>query len=474
MTHDSAVRTIVALVPEIEKKGAEAVLLDHAERENIPPAQLEKLAQVFNTLRSLDHIDKQANNEDRGTSVNLVDVPVLVATYIVNNKQVKAAAPLAASTSSHNAATIDLMSAVRFDPVQVKAASAPAAPVARKLSRAEMQDAALDLAVDARAAMEKIARELLAALPQWSDGRLDMSAAIADAHPHCDARSLQQSVEWLKSASVKPLAGAVVPETLVKRAFAITGHAGRLLTEFNCEFTTCRVMRKMAAEVATEEPEIDEADLAEFMRANGIDPEVETPADDAPAPPTPSFVSSDDVGGDDGGDSGGKDGGGTGKPAPAANDGRISKVLSAMGAPIRGAGKVVSDAAGIAQSKIDSVISKERTNKDQMRSDVDVEDVRRAIGIRRMIGTDPVLRESDPREVLEIYNAISRTNPEIIGNMPALRLLLREAVSYEGLTLDSQKQLTDIRQNTSKSEAQEADNLKRRYSVGEIGRPKTK
>jgi hypothetical protein len=83
-----------------------------------------------------------------------------------------------------------------------------------------------------------------------------------------------------------------------------------------------------------------------------------------------------------------------------------------------------------------------------------------------MIGTDPVLRESDPREVLEIYNAIARTNPEIVTNMPALRLLLREAVSYEGLTLDSQKQLTDIRQNSSKAESQESDNLKRRYSIG--------
>jgi len=152
----------------------------------------------------------------------------------------------------------------------------------------------------------------------------------------------------------------------------------------------------------------------------------------------------------------------------------MSKVLNAIGAPVRAAGKTVSDATSYAQNKLDRIVSKDRTNKDQMRSDMDVEDVRRAIGLRRMIGTDPVLRESDPRDVLEIYNAISRTNPEIVHNMPALRLLLREAVSYEGLTLDSQKQLTDIRANASKSENQEADNLKRRYTTSGVSDVKAK
>ena len=486
MTHDSAVRTIVDLVPQIDKKGADAVLLEHAERENLPPAQLEKLAQVFNTLRTLDHIDKQASAEGRGSAVNLVDVPVLVASYVLRTNQEKSAAPLSSTVSSHNPSTVDLMSAVRFDAPQIKAASAAVEPTTRKLTNTEICDAALDLAIDARNAMEKVATALLNSLPELPDGSRDISAAIADARPHCSAEALQQSVAWLKSASAAPLVGAELDLPLVKRAFAVTGNSGKLLVEFNSEHATCQLMRKLASSVdkysdkktgsePARTPEEIEEELNKFYEQHGLDPYDSTePSEFAEPTPRPTFVTDSDTGDVESGKAGvGGAAVAAAEPKATAN---LSKVLNAIGAPIREAGNLVTGAANLAQAKVDAIASKERTNKDQQRSDLDVEDVRRAIGIRRMIGTDPVLRESDPREVLEIYNAISRTNPEIVGNMPALRLLLREAVSYEGLTLDSQKQLTDIRQNTSKSEMQEADNLKRRYASGgvDMGRGKTK
>ena len=78
MTHDAAVRAVVNLVPDIEKRGADVVLRDYAVAEDLPPAQLEKLAHVFNTLRTVDHI---AQASDRGSSVDLVDVPSLVIGY---------------------------------------------------------------------------------------------------------------------------------------------------------------------------------------------------------------------------------------------------------------------------------------------------------------------------------------------------------------------------------------------------------
>ena len=472
MTHDSAVRTIVALVPEIEKKGANAVLLDHAERENLPPAQLEKLAQVFNTLRTLDHIDKQANTDARGKSVDIVDVPVLVASYVLRTNQEKAAAPLSASLSSHNPSTVDLMSAVRFDTPQIKAASAPVEPAKRRVSSDELQNAALELAIDARIAMEKVAGDLLRSLPSLSDGSLDIAAAIADARPHCNADALQQSVEWLKSASTAPLVGSSMDSPMTKRAFAITGNSGKLLVEFNYEFSACQLMRKLAATAdkgigtagPARTPEEIEEEVRRFMISHGMDPD-DTSTE--PTTPRPSFVTSSDADSEERAEGPSTPASTSAVAAPGGSN--VAKVLRAIGAPIRGAGKIVTEAADSAKKQIERITNQDRTNKDQMNSDMDVEDVRRAIGVRRMIGTDAVLRESDPREVLEIYNAIARTNPEIVGNMPALRLLLREAVSYEGLTLDSQKQLTDIRQNSSKAESQEADNIKRRYTSGGLG-----
>jgi hypothetical protein len=487
MTHDTAVRTIVSLVPEIEKKSAETVLLDYAEAENLPPAQLEKLAQVFNTLRTVDHIDKSASADDRGKSVDLVNVPVLVAGYIIRTKQEKSAASLKSSTSSHDVSRIDLMSAVRFDaPTISKAAAAPQAEV-RRYSSEEVENIFLDLKVDARLSMEKLAGELLGKLPRLADGRLDMQAACSDARAHCNTDMLRQSLDWLKSASVAPLTGIAMDAPLVKRAFAITGECGKLLTNFNEEFVTYKLMSKLANSVepkkemtedeinqlveSMEDPDEAAAALEDYIRGQGGDPADYDPGE-APEVEIPAYVknneSSESTPRTDATTT--KD---TTATTPAAK-GRMSKVLNAIGAPVRGVGKTVSEAASYAQNQVDRIVSKDRTNKDQMRADMDVEDVRRAIGLRRMIGTDPVLRESDPRDVLEIYNAIARTNPEIVHNMPALRLLLREAVSYEGLTLDSQKQLTDIRANASKSENQEADNLKRRYTTSGVSDVKAK
>lgn len=463
MTHDSAVRTIVSLVPEIEKKGAEAVLLDYAEGDNMPPAQLEKLAQVFNTLRTLDHIDKQASAE-RGKAVSLIDVPQLVLDYVSRTKQEKSAAPIASRVSTHNPSTIDLMSAVRFDAPQIKAASAPEAPTKRRLTKKEAEALAIEMEIDARFAMEKIATELLTKLPRMADGSIDISSALSDARPHCNDEVLKKAVDWLKSASAAPLIGVKMDTPITKRAFAMNGECGKLLVEFNYEFASRELMKKLAAQVdqnippQQDTPEALNRDLENLLLEMNIDPGDEEPAK------RPSFVK-------DQGEESVNNNQGEGKPratttTPTTSNSGVSKVLKAIGAPIRATGDAITQTENVAKSQIDRVVGRERFNNDQLRSDVDVEDIRRAIGIRRMIGTDPVLRESDPREVLEIYNAIARTNPEIVTNMPALRLLLREAVSYEGLTLDSQKQLTDIRQNSTKSEAQEAENLKRRYTIG--------
>jgi hypothetical protein len=156
----------------------------------------------------------------------------------------------------------------------------------------------------------------------------------------------------------------------------------------------------------------------------------------------------------------------TGAPAAKASGGTAGKIWGAATAPVRAVGDVAITASSKAHDLLNSITTKERTNKAQRNTDLSVEDVRRAINVRRMIATDDVLREADPREVLEIYNSVSRLNPEIAHNMPAVKLLLREAVSYEGLTLDAQKQLTDIRKGTGESEAKEFDNDKRRYTAG--------
>ena len=492
MTHDAAVRTVVKLVPEIEKRGAESVLRDHAAKEDLPPAQLEKLAQVFNTLRTVSHIDKAS---DRGSSVDLIDVPSLVVGYALDmGHEKKALAP--SSHQSHAPSQVDLMAAMRAEiagPKPVRERVKEAAAPAKKIAAADVRDAALELMADARLDMAKLAGVILNGVP-FSDGYYDISGIERDAVHVLGTDLVKRSCDWLdKSVKIsrKQSIRHDYDAPLTKQAFAVGSPLSASLVKLAEAFSTYQLMEKLAAtnhmggaevaqplnaeQVAAEAGQLTPEELAEVMdrlKGQGIDiePEVaEEPVEDTPrgesSRPAPS------VGGSGGGGSvdapkstpAGKS---TGASAAKTSGGAAGKIWGAATAPVRAVGDVAITASNKAHDLLNSITTKERTNKAQRNTDLSVEDVRRAINIRRMIATDDVLREADPREVLEIYNSVSRLNPEIAHNMPAVKLLLREAVSYEGLTLDAQKQLTDIRKGTGESEAKEYDNDKRRYTAG--------
>ena len=514
MTHDSAVRTIVSLVPKIEKSGSAAdVLSNYAREEDLPPAQLEKLAQVYNTLRTVSHIEKAA---DRGSSVELLDVPTLVVGYALGmDREKQALAPV--RESSHDVNNVDLMAALRNDiagprvPKHIeKAASTPM----RTITRAQLLDEVIDLEVDARLEMSKFAQQVFALSPRDSDGAIDISGAERDAVSVCGKAMTKQASDWLDQMATAGRFSLVHHDfdaTLAKRAFAnVAGPSGDAMVSLANSVHLRNVMIKLATDTpgpddigggtataapaaatnpsqaesdlraaVTADPSLlDDPDFVQILTDGGIDVEDLRP----PAAATPGATDAMSAIRGQGG------GGGTIPPAdnPPKTDkekdtdkgkGSDSKPSGGLGigdlwgaakAPISAAAGGIRDAAAQADSLLTDITSKERTNKAQQRTDLSVEDVRRAINIRRMIGTDPVLREADPRAVLEIYNSIARLNPDIAGNPGSMKLLLREAVSYEGLTLDSQKQLTDIRKGTSDAEAKEFDNNKRRYTAGGV------
>lgn len=483
MTHDSAVRTITSLLPEIEKKGAETVLRDYAVQEDLPPAQLEKLAQVFNTMRTVAHIEKAA---DRGSSVPLIDVPMLVVDYAVNDASEKAAAaPAKRVSASHSAAGVDLMSALRRemqDPKpSVKAAAAPAETVKVIVKAGEFFDTAYEVQADARLQMSKLASQIFNEAPKDSEGRVDLSSFVGDAVHTRSLDIVKKAFDYLSRSTRLEVMPVEIKAPIVKRAFHAGTKAAELMEAYVDEFTTYDVMSKLA----TAPPVDDYTDLTEeeqqelIARAmgrdaanpaerQGSDPATTQPGDAAfqngATPQHRQRAEGEEESGGKGKSSGG------GKDKKEAEGLSVRQILSgaagAAMAPVTSAAGAVNSAAAKASDLLHNITTKERTNKAQMRTDLNVDDIRRAIHIRRMIGTDPVLREADPREVLDIYNAISRTNPDIASNMAALKLLLREAVSYEGLTLDAQKQLADVRKSTSEAEGKEADNIKRRYSVG--------
>lgn len=495
MTHDSAVRIVVGLVPEIEKKGAEAVLTDYAKKEDLPPAQLEKLAQVLNTLMTVSHIEKAA---DRGSSTHLVDVPVLVTSYAIGHEPTKSARAAVSHDITHDVGTVDLLTAMRQavagpKPVRevVKAAAAPTPTLSHK----ELRDIALDLEAEAMLNMEKLASKLLRSTRR-EHGVIDLSLAEEEACHTLDSQWVKRACDWLQAAAGRNQVSRYDhSRQLTKRAFVAGVRGSADMIEFVRAFVTRDLMAKAAMVAGDDEVQpgaIDVNDLAALMQEKARAAAEEKAKADAAA--EEQTVGTEEG---DGEEAGGGDGtepvtprgttttprgprGGSEERGGSKSNGKTvteesvdpGAVLRSIGeaamVPVQVTANAINNTAVAADRILSNITSKERFNKDQKYTDVSVEDIRRSINLSRMIGTDPVLREADPRQVLEVYNAIARTNPELANNMPAIKLLLREAVSYEGLTLDAQKQLADIRKSTVESESKEQENDKRRYSTGSI------
>lgn len=85
-----------------------------------------------------------------------------------------------------------------------------------------------------------------------------------------------------------------------------------------------------------------------------------------------------------------------------------------------------------------------RMNTRQRSVDVGADDVSRVADLQRLIMSDPIIGEADPDMVVDLYNTISRANPEIARDKNLLRFALREAIQYEAVPLHTYKDLMSI------------------------------
>ena len=498
MTHDSAVRIVVKLVPEIEKRGAAEVLTDHAYREDLPPAQLEKLAQVYNTLRTVSHIDN-AEQSERGATVPLLDVPDLVIKYATGSDRTKAAAgPL--SFSTHDPRVVDLNRAlkVELNPELQKAAGSVTAPLGKAddaydtyVSRELASAALLDLEIDLQTEMSKLAGELFAAAPRDEERHFvrDISEFEEEATRYQPVDAVKAAADYLEKFAAPHRVKLIrfdYDRPLVKYAYEIRNVLAEKMAELARVVGTYEFVKQATT--------LSDEDMAKLLEQSGQSPDADLGGTYIPGTPAPGVDDTDEEdtqaeldraaqagltagtqqkrqdrddeedkggkGGKGGGDSDGKGG----KGGKGGNAGDVAASIAA--APFRAAGEAIQGAAQKADSTLNAIVSKTRDNKAQRSADISVEEIKRGMNVRRLIGTDSVLKEADPKAVLEIYNAIAARNPDIAGDMASLRLILREAVSYEGLTLDSQKLMTEMRRNSAQGQKESDEIDRQRYAVG--------
>lgn len=513
MTHEKAVRTIALLAPQLNAGSPEDVLIKYASDNDLAVAQLHKLSQVYNTHAQLSKMASAGDEGDRGDSCYQINHADLLARYVEGEPEKSAA--IRWIEESDDVSTLNLndeLMALAFPKeasAQVVPAAAQPVPVVTledmvKVATAEelvkvaaevknaFWEARTDFQMEAEALLKEARSEAHGS--RFLNLAADEEDAMHAAHP---------TLVKLAMAKVEELAGHMKPMkvverfdgTLTKRAFAHTSPMASRIVRLANHMAEMVTMTKFAAnytidqgppETAEAETEAPAAETGAGM-FDGIDPSTLNPEDPVDAEilaamaaqkssgpaagagtvPRPSPSAAPAAGG--GGAAGGKGGGASGgAPSTGKATEKSSWLANLIGSLTGGVDAAASGVAGAAESAdktLQRVTGKERTNKPQRATDLSVQDIRRSIQVRRLIATDPVLRDADPQMVLRLYNSIANANPAAAQDMEAVRLALREATSYEGVTPDTLKTMGDIRKTQGQSEAQEHENTKRRYSI---------
>lgn len=503
MQHQEAITVIRRLSPQLTKEAAESVLLRYAEDEDLAPAQLEKLAQAYNMTRQLSHIEA---SEDRGSTCHQIDTKDLVQKY-VSDVSKAASAPVIKQAATHHAADVDLMRELRreIDPPLTKAAdcgcemrdgistmtaAAPAPDPEADVcyTTAQLKEAAWEAKVD----LYMIADDILK-MAKCEGRTLQLAQAELDASRCVNQIAVSDSLDWLsKYAAAQKISREISRhEGPVKAAaFNLTTPLSEKVTALAEAFTLTSIFHKVAADAGVKMSDMPQSGRLVDPNMAALDtvmarldqPEYDPEGKLEETEQKPFEVPVEDVTArtesepSAAGSGGGKGGGTAGKAKPAVSSDKGTQAGSGKGnwlaAIISGATKPVGAVAGAvdtaakgAVGAVRDVTGKERVNKNQVRLDGDVADIRRSILIRRLAASDPVLKDMPIKDVLDTYNAIAESNPEAASNPRRVLLAMREAASYEGITLDSQKLLGDVRGAAAKTDAAEADNTKRRYTT---------
>jgi len=72
--------------------------------------------------------------------------------------------------------------------------------------------------------------------------------------------------------------------------------------------------------------------------------------------------------------------------------------------------------------------------------------------LARLLLNDPILSKANPRSVISLYNTIRKANPAVAADPNLLSITLREAVAQDGLALHEYKQLLDSTANNKPSD----------------------
>jgi hypothetical protein len=432
------------LVPEIKRtRDPEATMLKFATDRNLSPAQLEKLAQVYNTAKTINFLEKSANRGDR---FHVVDASALVAKYA-------SAAPADAGVKSDvnewcfkEAST----SLAKFPEPSVKAASeaeehSVVVDSSRRVVRSHLAEQELfqrnkaahdEMLYNARAdAAEKLA-SVVENLRK--DYLTDFSAVERDAlfaNPSCKEACDLVAERLKRHGAVKRASDAGG-----RRLLPQTGHHCGIV-ELQGLLEVSKEASRMHAEfmkTATVGTAAGTGTSAGLGNQNPQKPRSSNPKPDKPGKP-----------------SGGSGGGGKDDEDPLG----LVQLIRDARAP-----NLSPDPAGLVGNMLSDVLSG-RKNRAQEKVDSAADDDRASAVISTLMFSDPIISQAEPEEVISLANSIRNYAPELATDVNAMRAELREKLQMGSIPGMAVKEYSGIQKTIDDDSKVRGEAKRDRYSI---------
>ena len=490
------------LLPEIKRTGdPEGTLLKFAASENLAPAQLEKMAQLFNTAKTLTYMGKAAS---RGGSFTIINTEELLGKYTDTDDLRKAAS----GPHSWEDKRCDRSKAASGDGL----AAWIDQPEDDAVSESHFPDMEL---MEMRAGLRKAAAAMptpevvFSAAEQFaikcaSDRNLDTLKQVR-------ADSMADAVEGFQKVADALRMGEIPFEEVEEDALGILGQeAAGYIGQLSDYLGHAHVKHARLQGASRRRVAIDRYDMMPMLKSafDALDmvaaaDELIKGATQAPvAPPETSAEPEDEPvdwerpaqtdidtglrrlginpapasGGDQGGPRSDEDTsrrtahkvkGGTGKepgegakaePNPMADE--LNKGWDSF---IEGGNKTRPVTGTMDKVKELLGVMAPGRNKKQENVDRSVDDEQFVTGLQRLLVTDPILAEADPARVTDLANSIRQINPDVAGDVNQLRHVLREAIQYDALPQHTAKDLTGMRKDRAQAEVHERSNARDEY-----------
>ncbi len=497
MEHLTAIKVIEALATDINlSQDPKGVLTKYATAKNLTPAELERLGQVYNSAKTLSHLEKSAN---RGSTYSLLDIEDLVNGFTKHEDKVvveKSASVIVRGGKIPNLFEVETLT---------KEASSDKSEFLEGLSRKlkeqdimekkaflyNLQANAEELKVDIRNRTKELVKKAFyanqdfniltnilvsdsAASPNGNKDAIEFLAKKAGELTGTDIR-----VDFTKAASVKVVTdrtGFLKELEYVQEEIDLLHDITELQKSSNIFAgmygnTAEEEEKKEGKKVSSEELEQAEMDLGlprepkqlELPLLYNTDIDITSPKT-SPPPATPD------------------------KPADAPQGAPTEErsttpdsILAYLMAKRDAKNTEVPEQAkekpntaaldsikALIDSKFDNLISPHLKPTPKIRGyenagvDKQVSSVQTAATIHELM-QDPIISAHSPQKVVSLYNSLAQINPAMMRDKNVSKFALREALQYEGITPHTYGQLIGIEKDKAQTEKQKLDIRKELY-----------